>query len=59
MQTGKTYGLSLPIQLFEKIDTQRGDVSRSRFISRLLEKSQDDNANVDVEKNEVLDKYFP
>jgi hypothetical protein len=32
-------GLSLPVSLMQKIDTERGDISRSRFIFRLLEKS--------------------
>jgi metal-responsive CopG/Arc/MetJ family transcriptional regulator len=31
-------GLSLPYKLLRKIDTERGDVSRSRYILRLLEK---------------------
>lgn len=30
-------GISLPEELIEKIDTQRGDINRSRFILRLIE----------------------
>jgi metal-responsive CopG/Arc/MetJ family transcriptional regulator len=30
-------GISLPESLIEKIDIQRGDINRSRFILRLLE----------------------
>ena len=31
-------GISFPKELIEKIDKERGDVSRSRFIQRILEK---------------------
>jgi hypothetical protein len=31
-------GLSLPNDLIQKIDSDRGDVSRSRYLLRLLEK---------------------
>lgn len=32
-------GISLPEDIVEKIDTMRGDVTRSRFILRLIESS--------------------
>ena len=48
MQKVKTYGLSLPTQLFDTIDARRGEVSRSRFILRLLEKGLDDNNEKNV-----------
>lgn len=32
------FGISLPKKLLDSIDQERGDVSRSRFILRLLEK---------------------
>lgn len=32
-------GISLPENVIEKIDMQRGDVTRSRFILRLIESS--------------------
>jgi metal-responsive CopG/Arc/MetJ family transcriptional regulator len=35
-------GLSLPRKLLRKIDIERGDVSRSRYILRLLEKTYAD-----------------
>lgn len=38
MQRYKTAGLSLPIELLRRIDTERGDVSRSRFLLRLIER---------------------
>ena len=33
--------VTLPIQLIKRIDNDRGDVSRSRFVLRLLEKAYD------------------
>jgi len=33
----KATGLSLPADLMKKIDTDRGDISRSRFLLRLIE----------------------
>lgn len=41
MQSGinhKSVGTSLPIKLLARIDRERGDISRSRFILRMLEK---------------------
>jgi metal-responsive CopG/Arc/MetJ family transcriptional regulator len=32
-------GISLPIELVKKIDRERHDVSRSRYILRLIEKN--------------------
>jgi metal-responsive CopG/Arc/MetJ family transcriptional regulator len=34
-------GISFPRELLEKIDRERGDVSRSRFILRMLEEHYD------------------
>ena len=31
-------GLSLPIELMRQIDSERGDISRSRYLLRILEK---------------------
>jgi metal-responsive CopG/Arc/MetJ family transcriptional regulator len=33
------FSINLPEKLVKKIDKERGDVSRSRFILRLLEKA--------------------
>ena len=44
-------GISLPIKILAEIDEKRGDVSRSRFISRILEK----NTQTQTE-NKVLDE---
>jgi metal-responsive CopG/Arc/MetJ family transcriptional regulator len=38
MKTYTSTGLSLPTELVRKIDNERGDISRSRYILRLLEK---------------------
>jgi len=32
-------GLSLPTELMQKIDSERGDIPRSRFLVRLLQKA--------------------
>jgi len=34
-----TISLSLPLELLERIDAIRGDVSRSKFVAKILEKS--------------------
>ena len=36
------FSINLPEKLVKKIDKDRGDVSRSRFILRLLEKTYTD-----------------
>ena len=38
MQGSKPVGISLPQDIVKKIDAQRGDVSRSRWVLRLLER---------------------
>ena len=44
MQKSVAIGLSLTKEILAKIDTERGDVSRSRYILRLIEKSVSNNA---------------
>ncbi len=39
MQNCKSTGLSLPGDLLKKIDAERGDVSRSRYLLRLIERA--------------------
>jgi metal-responsive CopG/Arc/MetJ family transcriptional regulator len=39
MKKYNSTGLSLPNELIEKIDSERGDVSRSRFLLRLIERA--------------------
>jgi metal-responsive CopG/Arc/MetJ family transcriptional regulator len=38
MSNQKIVGISFPKSLFEELDKQRGDVPRSTYIQRLLEK---------------------
>jgi metal-responsive CopG/Arc/MetJ family transcriptional regulator len=33
----RSFGVSLPQTLFEKLDVIRGDINRSRYIQRLIE----------------------
>jgi hypothetical protein len=35
----KSFGTSLPAEMLKQIDNERGDISRSRYIFRLLEKA--------------------
>jgi hypothetical protein len=51
MQRYKTAGLSLPIELVRRIDTERGDISRSQFLLRLIERCYRD----EQKKTEVQD----
>jgi metal-responsive CopG/Arc/MetJ family transcriptional regulator len=39
MQDYIAVGISLPKEILARIDTERGDVSRSRFLLRKLEKT--------------------
>jgi metal-responsive CopG/Arc/MetJ family transcriptional regulator len=38
MQKNISKGISLPIEVLRKIDSLRGDVSRSKFLLRMLER---------------------
>lgn len=38
MQRCKTAGISIPVELMTKIDQERGDVTRSRYIVRLMQR---------------------
>ena len=38
MQKCKPIGISLPKEFMQKIDVERGDVPRSRYVLRILEK---------------------
>jgi hypothetical protein len=43
MKRYKATGLSLPIDLLKEIDQNRGDIPRSRYLLRILEKIHVDN----------------
>jgi metal-responsive CopG/Arc/MetJ family transcriptional regulator len=47
----KTFGCSLPKALLKTLDTIRGDVNRSRYIQRLVEK----NINAIVQANPEIE----
>lgn len=38
MQSSIAVGISLPANIIKKLDAERGDVSRSRYILRIIEK---------------------
>jgi hypothetical protein len=39
LQKNKPTGFSLPSELIQRIDAERGDIPRSRFLLRILERS--------------------
>ncbi|PWU81760.1 MAG: hypothetical protein DLM72_05340 [Candidatus Nitrosopolaris wilkensis] len=54
MQSYIAVGISLPREIIEKIDVARGDVPRSRFLLRILERVyciNNDNNRKSVNKN--------
>lgn len=38
MDNHKNAGISFPVELLERIDKERGDVPRSKYVIRILEK---------------------
>jgi hypothetical protein len=55
MQESIAVGISLPRKLMSQIDSERGDISRSRFLLRLIER-QGMVSNVETKKvNDPLD----
>ena len=51
--TTEGFGISLPIHLVKQIDELRGDVTRSRFIQRLIEESLRNRRLRDLLKEEI------
>jgi hypothetical protein len=56
MQTSVSVGISLPQDIILSIDAQRGDIPRSRWVLRLLEKAytgqrQEQQRNTKIEKS--------
>lgn len=43
MKKSKSTGLSLPEEFLEKIDRERGDISRSKYVFRLIVKAYGEN----------------
>jgi hypothetical protein len=50
MQRYRSTGLSIPIELMYRIDAERGDVPRSRFLLRLIEKAYKEKQTKEVQK---------
>jgi hypothetical protein len=44
----KSTGLSLPSELLAKIDTERGDIPRSRFLLRLIVEAYEERQRKDI-----------
>jgi metal-responsive CopG/Arc/MetJ family transcriptional regulator len=55
MQRYNSVGISLPKNIFLKIDEERGDISRSRFIVRILEKNYSDIKTIEIRKENKED----
>jgi hypothetical protein len=55
MQKYNSVGISLPKEIISKIDSERGDISRSRYMLRLLEKQ---NKCDECIKKDSLDSRF-
>jgi metal-responsive CopG/Arc/MetJ family transcriptional regulator len=55
MQKYNSVGISLPKEIISKIDSERGDISRSRYLLRLLEKLYKYNES---RKKDSLDRGF-
>ena len=46
----KSTGLSIPNELLTRIDSERGDIPRSRFLLRLIERAyRDEQGNMEVQ----------
>jgi hypothetical protein len=57
MQTKIGVGVSMPRKMISKIDAERGDISRSRFLLRLLEKVYTNTSStIQIENNKVQNK---
>lgn len=53
MQVSQSVGISLPVSLLKRIDSERGDIPRSRLLLRLLQKlSYDDTGTYGQKANE-------
>jgi hypothetical protein len=58
MQSIRNFGISMPNEIVRKIDIDRGDVPRSKYLLRILEKmydTADDRYMDNVERNQSRD----
>jgi hypothetical protein len=53
MQGCKTAGISFPVEIIKKIDEERGDVSRSRYILRLVLRGMKNSADLELESRHL------
>jgi hypothetical protein len=57
MQVSQSVGISLPVSVLKRIDSERGDIPRSRFLLRILQKlSHDDVGTYREAYRELRDK---
>jgi metal-responsive CopG/Arc/MetJ family transcriptional regulator len=45
-------GITLPKSIIQKIDQRRGDIARSRFIRRAIEKYLGNSSNKNIDNND-------
>lgn len=58
MQQSIAVGISLPKEIMSKIDSERGDVPRSRYLLRIVEKLYLDKKSVKNSNQDPLDRGF-
>lgn len=58
MQDSIGIGISLPKELMKKIDIDRGDIPRSRYVLRMLEKQYNTFEGKNVVRRGSLDRRF-
>lgn len=57
MQSSIAVGLSLPRDIITKIDRERGDISRSRYLLRIVQRVYESMSKVDAVKKNSLDSF--
>jgi hypothetical protein len=55
MQSSIAVGISLPTNVIKKIDAERGDIPRSRFVLRILEKVYGVERKIKSEKSDSVE----
>jgi hypothetical protein len=58
MQQSIAVGISLPKEIMSKMDSERGDVPRSRYLLRILEKLYLNKKSVKNSNQDPLDRGF-
>lgn len=57
MQSSIAVGISLPRDIITKIDRERGDISRSRYLLRIVQRVYESMSKVDAVKKNSLDSF--